>query len=248
VNFSFFEKTLPHKRDNAMLKTSSILLVLLAVGLTGMNRAEAHFPFLAPDGEGNVVMFFGENLADRSYHLPAAIENSKLIRVGSNQSRQELDSKKVDSEKFVGLVAPVKLQSGDLVAAHATYGIYHGSRLDYYCVYLSAIEPSDSPTTVQTDHPLVARLSENAEGVQVEIRWHGEPVSGASVSLSDKDGQARVQGKTNREGQMTLSLKDLESGLNALVIGHKVEGAGELDGEKYDKASHYLTVTFENRR
>ena len=231
-----------------MLKASSFLLALLAVILTGTKRAEAHFPFLAPDGEGNVVMFFGENLTDRNYHLPAALEDAKLIRVGSNQSRQELDSKKVESEDFVGLVAPAKLQPGDQVAAHATYGIYHGSRLDYYCVHLTAIEPSGSPTAVQTDHPLVARLSQNDEGVQVEIRWHGEPVSGASVSLSDKDGQARAQGKTNGEGQMVLSLKDMESGLNALIIGHKVEEAGELDGEKYDKASHYLTVTFENRR
>lgn len=231
------------------MKFPIVLQVFLTAGLSLLAPAYAHFPFIAPDEDRGVVLFFGENLGDRTYHLPPAIEKAVLWRVGQDGDSTKLDTKSVDSDDFVGLSSDSTLKPGDSVVAQIRYGIYHGSRLDYYCAYCQSIEAASSPVTTPltpggSHLDLNASLESNEKEVRILVTWKGQPLPSAKITLSCQKGQVIVGDKTDSEGAVVIPLEQVEEGLNALLVGHKVNESGELNGQSYQSSSHYLTVTF----
>jgi hypothetical protein len=221
-------------------------LAILFFSATSLNAEGlwAHFTFLCP-GEGDqILLFFGENLADRTYHLPVAIKNSQLTLISNNDKREQLAATSIDSDDFVGLIVSAKLQTGDMIVSTATYGIYHGSKLDYTSCLLTSITDPKPVSSSEDSPPFRSRVSKTSDGIELLVTWKGQPLCGASVILIDSQGVTRGEGKTDEKGRLSFLAKEIDDGLNALVIGHKIDQGGQWEGKEYGESSHYLTVTF----
>jgi hypothetical protein len=64
------------------------------------------------------------------------------------------------------------------------------------------------------------------------------------VKLYCAEGHEEGSAKTDGEGKVSFTNKQVEDGLNGIMLGTRVEESGELDGKPYTKAAHYLTTTF----
>jgi hypothetical protein len=65
------------------------------------------------------------------------------------------------------------------------------------------------------------------------------------VQLFCDEGHEEGSATTNPDGVVAFTAKEVEEGLNGLLVGHvDKDQPGELGGKKYTGESHYLTITF----
>jgi len=207
--------------------------------------AHAHFPWMVVDKEGNVEYFFGEEMTDRTYKLPAGIAKAEIMmRDGGKLT--SVKTKAVESDDFVGKrsVASVP-KSADLVS-QATFGVYHGAKLQYYTQHLGG----EMPTSFSACEPfekmdLQAHAVDTDNGVDVYVLWQGKPLEGADVTLYCEDGHEEGDGTTDASGKVSFNDNQVEDGMNAIMVGHTVpEETGKVGDQEYKSAMHYLTATF----
>lgn len=230
----------------SLMRLSSLALLLL-VGLAG--QANAHFPWLIVDTDGKPALFFGEAPTDRTYKLPVSIAKSKIQIVDGKGKTSDLASEVVESDKFVGIVGNKPAPKNSTLVCRATYGIYHGSRLNYYAAHYGGKIPAkaDQSSAEKSPLDLYANLLKTDDGVQVQVLWKGKPLKAAKVTLFCKEGHEEGAAETNEKGVVAFTDKQVEPGLNAIMVGHTVKGeSGKIDGEAYESAAHYLTLTFDD--
>lgn len=238
------------------------LISALGIVFLVSSSVSAHFPWLAVDEDGKAVYFFGETPAERNYKLPAPIMKAQAMWLNRKGQATKLVLQKVELDDFIGMSSDQPLKQFQRLVSKVTYGMYAGSRLDYYSIYHAGPLPKDRKTTVaavavkdavsnkaesepalQID--LQAQLVDTDHGVDVFVSWKGKPLSGVDVTLFCEDGHQEGAAKTDKEGKVSFSDKEVEDGLNGIIVGHTLEkDHGELDGKQYTSSSHYLTVTF----
>lgn len=225
------------------LKTAFAAIGVVAfLGLS--QRAEAHFPWLAVDADGHPVLFFGEGLDDRTYHMPDSIKEMKIHHLDDKQS-QVLAMKPVESDSLVGLRAKAKVARSGMLVGQQTYGVYHGSKLVYYIQHFLDQNASHWQQELSDAGDLQATLEPADNGINVFVRWKGKPLANTDVKLFCEDGHEEGAGSTDDHGKVHFTQKEVESGLNALVIGYNnPASSGSVGDEAYKSESHYLTVTF----
>ena len=243
----------------------------LGIAFLAASSASAHFPWLAIDEEGKVVYFFGETLAERNYQLPEPIAKAPVMWLNKKGIARKIALRKVESDEFIGMKSEQPLKRAQLLIAKVTYGMYAGSRLDYYSTHQigrlpknrdayavnaeakNADEEKNTDKRKNTDKKknktpqldLQAQLVDTDKGVDVFVLWKGKPLSGVTVSLYCEEGHEEGAAKTDKHGKVSFSDKEVEDGLNGIMVGHKLEkDAGEFGGTKCTSSSHYLTVTF----
>ena len=234
------------------IATLSVLLLLSTSAL-------AHFPWLSADKDGKVNFCFGENPAEKNYKLPAAIANAEVMCLSKDGKVSKVGLKKIESDDFIGLAseAPVK---AEMLMTNITYGMYAGSRLDYYALHHAGPLPKDrkayAPKKMKKTEgkktvaakPMLdmqAQLVDTDTGVDVFVMWKGRPLADVDVKLFCEEGHEEGAAKTDAEGKVSFSDKEVEDGLNGIMVGHKLEkDKGELGGKEYTSSSHFLTVTF----
>lgn len=223
---------------------SSSLVLMLSAAI--VSNAAAHFPWLISNQQGNAVYFFGEGLADRAYKLPPSIAEAKIFYIDDQGSTQSVDAEMVEQDDLVGLVSTESIPAGSLLASKATFGIYHGSRLDYYTLHKSGELPAqrESQQRVAQEMDLFAEAISNNNGVDLFVTWKGKPLADAEVHLYCAEGLEEGTATTDADGKVSFSDAQVEEGINAIMVGHKVKEAGKLKDATYDNASHYLTMTF----
>jgi len=229
------------------MKTRLIFSLSALFVLALSSTASAHFPWLATDEDGKAIYFFGETVDDRTYKLPGSLAEVKVECHDAEGKSTTLTMEKVDGKKMVGLVSTEPVAPGSALTAHATYGIYHGSRLDYYTVYQGGKLPNslEAYAACPINLPLRAKLVDTDKGVDVYVTWQDKPLADAEVLLFCSDGHEEAAGKTDAEGKISFNNHEVEDGLNAILVGQTVKDEqGKLNGETYKSAAHYLTVTF----
>ncbi|MCC7333936.1 MAG: hypothetical protein IT422_02500 [Pirellulaceae bacterium] len=234
------------------LFSKTLLLIAGCASSMLANSASAHFPWVVRTEDGKAAYFFGENPADRTYKLPGSIAKAEVMSWSQEGEPQELKLKPVVEEKFVGLLSEQELPADAMFSSQVTFGIYHGSRLDYYTLHQggrlptsrSAYEPATA-THKEAALKLNAQLVDTDSGVDVFVLWDGKPLADADVQLFCAEGHEEGSAKTDANGKVSFDDKQVEAGLNGIVVGHTVKTqSGTLDGQTYDSGSHYLTVTF----
>lgn len=208
--------------------------------------AGAHYPWLAIDGEGHALCFFGEHIADRAYHMPDTIKAAKLFHVDTDGKRSEVELSGVETDKFIGNRSAGKVAEAGTLHSVAVYGIYVNTKLTYYSQHLLGEDPAAWPTKPAADVALQGIVSRDKDGgARLQVFWQGKPLAGAKVRLFCDEGHEEGSATTNPDGVVTFSADEVEDGLNGLLVGYVDKGApGELDGKKYAGESHYLTITF----
>lgn len=223
--------------------------LLLIAALCLPTAALAHFPWLATDDQGHAILWFGESLTERTYHLPEAVEKASvgLVTKGSAGPAEQTLAV-VDEEDFIGRrsaepLSAETLSGGAELRSTIVYGVYHGSKLTYYTQHDLSLDEGE-PNPAGAD--LYAAISRtDGGGVAVTVVWRDEPLAGAPVQLSCAGGEGPASAETNDAGVATFDADQLKPGLCGVMLGHTVKDAeGEIDGVKFTSASHYLTATF----
>ena len=229
------------------MKRFSICCVAI-LGLMFLARpAAAHFPWVTISDVGKVIYFFGENPADRTYKLPESIAKAKVGVVNARGKVKNVELKSVESDALVGLTSADSVRPRVTLASQITYGIFRGSRLDYYTMHQGGKLPKTLDANESKTSPLDlhARLVDTDSGVDVYVIWKGKPLANVEVHLYCDEGHEEGNAKTDEGGRVSFSDKQVEDGLNGIMVGHTAKGeAGEFHGQTYESASHYLTVTF----
>jgi len=229
-----------------MKRKLTFALTLLCVTLMAC-PAFAHFPWLAINKDGKVIYFFGEHIADQTYKLPGSISKAEVSLLANDGERKKIELASVESDDFVGLTSAEAIGAESNLVSQVTYGIYQGSRLNYYSMHCGGKMPTspDAYKDKQAPLELAANLVNTDAGVDVYVIWKGKPLAEAEVTLFCDDGHEEGQAKTDAAGKVSFTDRQVEDGLNGIMVGHTVKGeAGQFDGKAYESAAHYLTVTF----
>ncbi|PQO27328.1 hypothetical protein C5Y96_17445 [Blastopirellula marina] len=211
--------------------------------------AYAHFPWLTISEHGNVQYFFGENPADCTYKLPGAIAKSDIELVTAKGTKEKLELSPIETDDFVGRTTSQAIDRNSLLQSQVTFGIYHGSRLDYYTVHYGGKLPAslEDSNKHSSDLTLKANLVDTEHGVDAYITWKGQPLVDADVQLFCEEGHQDASKKTDSDGKVSFTDKEVEDGLNGIMVGHTLKDErGTLNDKKYESTSHYLTVTFKD--
>lgn len=211
---------------------------LLAVGVAA-SPCRAHFPWLATDAEGHALLFFGESPEDRVYRedLPEAVAEAKVRVLEAGADSKEIELAALKNDNFVGRKSEEIVPKGGVLESTISYGIYHGMLLDYYAKHLPSAEGSDVASGLKLDAtPKIA-----GDKIEVTVKWDGEPVEGATVTMTDAKG-VPTEESTNAAGVAKFDAPS--EGLIGFVIARMDKDAkGEIDGEKYAGAAAYGTLT-----
>jgi hypothetical protein len=228
-----------------LLRLSASRLLVALVCLAAAAPAMAHFPWLAVDDEGHALLFFGEHIADRTYHMPEKIKTAKVQLVDKEGKQHDVELKNVESAKYIGNRSAVKVADAGSLHCVAEYGIYAGTKLTYYTQHVLGKDAAAWPTKPATDVALQGILKKTDEGVELTVLWKGKPLKDAKVQLFCDEGHEEGSATTNPGGVVKFTSKEVEEGLNGLLVGYvDKDSPGELGGKKYTGESHYLTVTF----
>ncbi len=215
--------------------------------LLASSTAVAHFPWLVRTEDGKAAYFFGENLADRTYHLPESIAKAEVQLLAQGQAPAPLQLVAVDTDSLVGLVSKDKVPADAQLCSQVTFGVYHGARLDYYTQHHAGKLPQGRGADQAKEHTLrlSAELVATPTGVDAYVSWDGKPLADAEVKLHSADGSAQGQATTDASGKASFEHKQIHEGLNGILVGHTLaDKPGTVHDQAYSSEAHYLTSTF----
>ncbi len=224
------------------MKRIFLTLSLVFAGI--FTSAYAHFPFLIVE-DGKAVYFFGEGMTDRTYKLPAGLAKAE-ITMRAGDKTMPVASEAVETDDLVGKKSKAAVPAGADLTSQATFGVYHGAKLQYYTQHLGGEMPqSFSQCKPFENMDLQAHPVNTDSGVDVYVLWKGKPLADAEVRLFCEDGHEEGKAKTDASGKVSFTDKEVEDGTNAILVGHTVsDETGKLGDQKYKSAMHYLTATF----
>lgn len=209
-------------------------------------QAQAHFPWLAVDGEGRALVFFGENPDERNYHLPEALAAAKLFsRVGDAEAK-EVALETLEEEDFVGRRSNEPIADDAVLELTAQYGIYHGMLLTYYAkeipgTTVAAWEKAGPSKGLKLD----AAPKASDEGLAIAVTWEGQPLEGAGVALTDSAGDTQ-EAETDAKGIATF--KEPAAGPVSAITSYMKKGEkGEHEGKAYTSVGNYGTLHFNHK-
>ena len=208
----------------------------------------AHFPWLVREQNDKIAYFFGDSLADRTYHLPDTLAGVELLQSSDSGDWEALPAEPVDRKDLGGLVS-TQTVSDRVVATEATYGVHRDSRLTYSTIYWGGKLPEslDCPRQRTLDHFLQVRPVDTGDGLEVYVLWKGQPLAGAIVRLLRAEGQEQDRQATDQSGKAAFSRDQLVVGKNAIIVRHSWAETGQWNGVDYASAAYYLTMTWEHQ-
>ncbi|MCD0459418.1 Kelch repeat-containing protein [Roseiconus lacunae] len=221
----------------------ALAFLSVAAALLAGRSADAHMAWLGSTPSGDVIFWFGESPAERTYHLPERLETIDVYQTGT---KEPLDMSMVGTDDLVGLKSSSAADGKGEYYATATYGLYHGMKLTYHVEHLPQQDSSQWPSEIRTDAKLQTVLrSPTKDVVEVTVLVDGKPLAASGVKLHGAHGEIKASKETDESGKVVFEAKSMTNGLNAVVVGvNKKNVEGELDGEKYVSTADYLTSTF----
>jgi hypothetical protein len=210
------------------------------------NQAQAHFPWLAVDGEGRALVFFGENPDERNYHLPEALAAAKLYSRVGDAAPAEVELENLEEEDFIGRRSAEPVAEDAVLELTAQYGIYHGMLLTYYAkeipgTTVAAWEKAGPSKGLKLD----AAPKASDEGLAIAVTWEGKPLKDAGVALTDSAGDTQ-EAKTDAKG--VASFKEPAAGPVSAIISYMKKGEkGEHEGKSYTSVGNYGTLHFNHK-
>jgi hypothetical protein len=216
----------------------------IAVAALSAGTARAHFAWLMFDSDGRACYFFGESPADRTYHMPTALAETKVRQTDDKQA-DTLALQLVEEDDYVGLRSAEPAARRGQLQAKSVYGLYQGVMLVYHTQNNAALDPAAWPKSIAEDVQLQAVLSLGEEGLEVKVLWEGKPLTGVDVVHYCEDGHTEGAATTGSDGIARFDAATIEPGLNGLLVNYTDKKAsGEWEGKKYNAATHILTATF----
>jgi len=232
-----------------MNRAATRLALALGACLALSASARAHFPWLATDAEGRVLYFFGEHIAERTYHLPESLTTAEVFHVDGDGATKPVALERLEDEAFNGCRSADALPSTGILRSTAVYGIHRGLKLTYYTQHLLDADSSKWPAEPCAELDLQAIVEREEGGVAVQVLWQGKPLADAKVGLYCDDGHEEGSATTDAEGIVRFTSGEVEEGLNGVLVGFvNKDSAGDFNGQAYSGEANYLTITFVDNR
>ncbi len=228
-------------------RQSAKVWLAIVASLTLGSHTNAHFPWLAIDGENRAIHFFGESIAQRDYKLPEKIATAEVHSVGIDGTEHQIAMENIEASGFIGRVSSAPVDPVQRIQSNVTYGIYGGSRLDYYTSHIPGkISKSFDVYATQPSTSLFLCFAiDTPTGVTVRVLWDRKPLADTEVRLFSEKGDERAMQKTGASGEVQFTDAQVEAGLNGVLVGFvQKDEEGQIGDRKYKSASHYLTMTF----
>ncbi len=202
------------------------LYIALFMALAFAPVASAHFPWLVRSEDGKATLYFGETIAERTYKLPPSIAKAELMVVNDKGELDKIEVQPVESESLVGLQSVRPVAEDACIVSKVTFGIYHGSRLNYYTMHRGAALPKE--VTVDTiKHELSASLIDTESGIEAIVTFQGQPVEGVEVHLYCEEGHEEAKAKNRQRGQSNLRGRSSRSGFERDHVWAQREEGGQ---------------------
>lgn len=216
---------------------------LLAVWVALAGVANAHFPWLATDGDGRALLFFGESPADRTYHTPDAVAEAKVRKVIPGGAESEVTLAAVDEKDLIGRRSADAAGGEGILITECPYGNYNGMLLDYHVKHILGDDLAAASASVPSKLKLDATPSKTDKGIDVLVQWDGAPLADAEVSLFAEDGEP-VAKNTDKDGIAHFDAPP--AGLVGLLFSRiDSQASGESNGHPYSSTADYGTTTFQ---
>ena len=226
-----------------MLFKSTVLLSCLAGLMAMASVSHAHFPWLSSDDEGRVLLFFNESPHEMDYRMPEVVGKAKVMLKGKTDELKQVELEAEETKEFVGRKSEPDAVSTGVLTTTCVYGNYHGTLLSYYVKHYAGnvkqaaeLEGDKAVDGFAID----ARPSLIDKGIAITVTRDGKPVSDANVTVTTPDGE-QADKQTGKDG--VAKFYNLAEGKLGFTVGVTDKEEGELNGEKYTSASHYLTMT-----
>ena len=224
---------------------SPIRSILVTALLLVTQQATAHFPWIYVTDESYPRLYFNESLAERDYHLPETIAAAEVRQDAIDAPAKLLTMGELDDEGYVGLEGDSPIEPRGRVSTTVVYGNYHGSKLVYYAQHFPAASPESWPQEPKESDGLQALMGVDGDRLVVTVMRDGEPLAGATATLTNEEGGEGVSAPTGPKGDARLPLDAVVDGLNGVMVMVKDDtDQGEVNGEPYKSATHILTATF----
>lgn len=227
---------------NHLLSLATIAVVSLAT----TQSSHAHFLWLKTvehEGQPRAYLLFGETPSDEAYHMPEALLEAEIFARHKDGKREKLETKPLESEDRVGLVAPLKSDEATTLETTHTYGIYHKALLTYYAKHVDSAAPKKlnaAGASKELKLDIVPKLE--GKKLQITVTWDGKSLEGSEVSMRVGDEES-VEQETDKNGRVEFDLKG--EGLVSVLANHiEKDAAGEFEGDEYKSIMHYGSLTF----
>lgn len=227
------------------MKARWLLLCLAALVSAASPSAQAHFLWLAPtpaERPTAVRLYFGEEAAPDDPQLLAHVAKTELWLLGGrNQEPESLTFKQVED----ALVAELPANAAAPLVAKLTYGVISRGGETFLLKYYAKAYPSQLPGTWQAAADkerlpleIIPRL--DGSSAVVEVRWQGEPLKDATVTVLGPGLKEPLEGSTDAKGVFRCTLA--QRGVYSVRARHVENAAGEHDGKTYASIRHYSTL------
>lgn len=219
-------------------------ILAIAIVMLGVSGARAHFPWLTLNDNSRITYFFGENLSDRHYHLPASIAEAKFFSLDSGKPRT-VETTSVKTNSFVGLESKQSVARDADVYSSVTFGVYHGSKLTYYSQYLGSVSLEHAEVTPLLDMRFQTQAVASQKETEFTVFWDGKPLQEVDVKLVGTEGTVLSTSRTNEGGQAKFLNENIPAGLNGIIVGPVTNTESGIYAEtQYASATHCLTACF----
>jgi hypothetical protein len=231
---------------------TTVQCVTLALAMLSTAAAQAHFVWIGvePDASGKPAaqVWFGEAATPGEADLIGRVAKTEVSVRGASGSGPALTLKEVQNaaDKTGALVAPVADANWQSVEAVCDYGVItRGDKpflLQYYAKHLRPGAARELEARAASDKLPLVIVPLIADGqVRARVLWKGKAAAGVQVIVHHSPDDAD-EFTTDAQGE--ISFKPNSAGLLGIRARLIEEGrSGERDGQKYDEARHYSTLT-----
>lgn len=208
----------------------------------------AHFVWLALEPAKDskppeARVYFGELAHPDSAELLDRLKRLEVWHRAKSGEYAEVKLAKVELEDGSALAGTLPA-GATCIEADCSYGTFsRGQKKMLLHYYAKALGPGAGETLVRSKRLALDLVPSCAGGaLKLEVIWMGKPASGAMVTLlPQKASSSEVE--TDASGVATFQAPAPgKYEARARVIEAP---SGEIDGEKYEEARHYITLTFE---
>ena len=220
----------------------------LALLVAWVPQTSAHMVWISstPDAAGaNVRVHFGENVSDCTYKLPEFLRGI-TAELDEDGKRSPLAFQELQTEEFLGMAATAPVAGAHAVALHCVYGVYHGTRLEYYAKHYQGTEAAGFPQSsleqrLNVSPEVMSAAGSNVDGLRIVVTFDGQPVPSAKVNCRNGQGE-QSDASTNADG--VAEFPKLSPGPISIWVQHLEPNAtGRLGEESYKSVTHIATLT-----
>lgn len=221
-----------------------LLLGVVAALLAAGSQAQAHFPWVAVEKDGQVHVWFSELAEPDNADLLDRITKINVWTRSGMSEKQALGGLSKQAADGGGGALVAKAPSGtSAVSAAISYGVLDRGgdrfRLEYHAKYLDG-KAADFKA-LSRDEGLKFDLvpEKNDKAYDLTVLFDGKPAVGADVVIFDS---TAAETKATTDGKGHVSAPITKPGLYSIRAKWVVKEAGKLGDQEYPQVNYYCTL------